>query len=431
MACISKRRGKYVVDYRDGAGIRRWVTCETRREAETVLLEKAREARQPTRPVVDPNITVSAYAEHWLREIAVTIKPKTQKSYGQALRLHILPALGPTKVRMLQRGRIKSFLVERLQQGKVRTITESEVTKEVRLPLARDSVRVIHATLRALLNAAVDDGVIVANPANKLGRTLRLVVNAKTRQEEVKAMTRDQLAAFLVAARNAPTVYERRHYPLFLLLARTGMRLGEGLALQWDDVNFAEREIRVARTLSGGRIEKPKSGHGRTVDMSEQLARILFRLQVQRKTETLKRGWSRIPEWVFCTEAGTLPDESRVRKVMRKTLKAARLPLHFSPHCLRHTCASLLLQQGESPAYVQRQLGHASIQLTVDTYGKWLPMGNKAAVNRLDDESGSKVVAKTATGTSGVLEAPVLIGGPSRTRTVDPLIKSQLLYQLS
>ena len=52
--------------------------------------------------------------------------------------------------------------------------------------------------------------------------------------------------------------------------------------------------------------------------------------------------------------------------------------------------ASLLLQQGESPAYVQRQLGHASIQLTVDTYGKWLPMGNTGAVNRLDDESGSK-----------------------------------------
>ena len=58
--------------------------------------------------------------------------------------------------------------------------------------------------------------------------------------------------------------------------------------------------------------------------------------------------------WVFCAEAGTLPDESRVRKVMRKTLKAARLPLHFSPHCVRHTFASLLLQQGESPAYVQR-----------------------------------------------------------------------------
>jgi integrase len=61
-----------------------------------------------------------------------------------------------------------------------------------------------------------------------------------------------------------------------------------------------------------------------------------------------------------------------------------------TPHCLRHTFASLLLQQGESPAYVQRQLGHAPIQLTVDTYGKWLPMGNKAAVNQLDDQNGSK-----------------------------------------
>jgi integrase len=205
------------------------------------------------------------------------------------------------------------------------------------------------------------------------------------------------------------------------------MRLGEGLALQWDDVHFTEKEVRVARTLSEGRIETPKSGHGRTVDMSEQLTRTLLRLHVQRKTEALKRGWSKLPEWVFCTEAGTLLDESRVRKVMRKTLKAARLPLHFSPHCLRHTFASLLLQQGESPASVQRQLGHASIQLTVDTYGKWLPMGNKAAVNRLDEESGSKTVAKANAGTPAVTEVPVNIGGPWRTRTSDPLIKSPRL----
>ena len=81
--------------------------------------------------------------------------------------------------------------------------------------------------------------------------------------------------------------------------------------------------------------------------------------------------------------------------------------MHFSPHCLRHTFASRLLQQGESPAYVQRQLGHASIQLTVDTYDKWLPMGNKAAVNRLDEESGIKTVAKMKTGTPVVTEVPV------------------------
>lgn len=95
-----------------------------------------------------------------------------------------------------------------------------------------------------------------------------------------------------------------------------------------------------------------------------------------------------MPEWVFCTEAGTLLAESRVRKAFTKILTEAKLPLHFSPHSLRHAYASLLPQQGESPAYVQRQLGHASITLTADTYGEWLPMGNKAAVNRLDEAGG-------------------------------------------
>ena len=57
-----------------------------------------------------------------------------------------------------------------------------------------------------------------------------------------------------------------------------------------------------------------------------------------------------------------------------------------------------IVQQGQSAVYVQRQLGHASIKLTVDTYGKWLPMGNKAAADGLDDASGSKMVAKNRTG---------------------------------
>ena len=97
-----------------------------------------------------------------------------------------------------------------------------------------------------------------------------------------------------------------------------------------------------------------------------------------------------MPVWVFCTEAATPLDPSRVRKIFSRAVKNAGLPSHFHPHCLRHTFASLLLQQGESPVYVQRQLGHSSIKLTVDTYGKWLPMGNKAAVDRLDRSADRK-----------------------------------------
>jgi integrase len=132
-------------------------------------------------------------------------------------------------------------------------------------------------------------------------------------------MTRKRPASFLGVSATAAKEYERRHYGLFLLLARTGMRLGEALALQWQDVDFPGREIRVARALSAGRIETPKSGHGRTVDMSDQLSGNLLRLQVTRKEEALKRGWGELPAWVFCTEEGTLLDESRVQKVFAKT----------------------------------------------------------------------------------------------------------------
>ncbi len=120
---------------------------------------------------------------------------------------------------------------------------------------------------------------------------------------------------------------------------------------------------------------------------------MLAQWDVARKADKLQRGWPERPS-LFYSDAGTLLDESNVRKIMARVLKKAGLPLHFTPHCLRHTYASLMLQQGESPAYVQRQLGHASIQLTVDTYGKWLPMGNKGAVDRLDELHAAASVAK-------------------------------------
>ena len=183
-------------------------------------------------------------------------------------------------------------------------------------------------------------------------------------------------------------------------MARTGLRLGEALALQWDYLHFRAREVRVARGISRGRLDTPKSRHGRTVDM---------RLQVERKTETLRRGWPALPPWVFCTKRGTL-DTTNADKAFKRVLKDAELPLHFTPHCLRHTFASLLLQQGESPAYVQRQLGHASIQLTVDTYGRWLPMGNKAAVDRLDDATPGASGSKLGLGGTGASELPELAG---------------------
>lgn len=80
---------------------------------------------------------------------------------------------------------------------------------------------------------------------------------------------------------------------------------------------------------------------------------------------------------------------------MLRVLKAATLPLHFTPHCLRHSYASILLADGVSPVYVQEQLGHATIELTVSTYGRWLKKKAPGALDRLDSvavpQRGSKV----------------------------------------
>jgi len=81
---------------RDGAGIRRWVTCETRRDADAICDEKRRESRQGTQPVVDPDITIEDYSKRWLGIVKATVKQATYESYSNMMRLHVLPAFGST-----------------------------------------------------------------------------------------------------------------------------------------------------------------------------------------------------------------------------------------------------------------------------------------------------------------------------------------------
>ncbi len=174
------------------------------------------------------------------------------------------------------------------------------------------------------------------------GRSMKLTRSRAERQERIRAFDRDQLSLFLAAAeQRAP-----RLYPLFFVLARTGIRLGEALALRWEDLDLVTKLRRGAacpRAFPGMNGEPMPHG-------------------------TAQKGFER-------------------------ARKAAGLPGHHTPHSLRHTYASLLLQDGVSPAYVQEQLGHASIELTVGTYGRWLRKRAPGAVDRLDSE---QVVAEQA-----------------------------------
>ena len=233
-----------------------------------------------------------------------------------------------------------------------------------------------------------------------LGRALKLTISKTTRQEEIKAMTKVQRQHFLATVlQHAP-----RYYPLFFVLAGTGERLGEALALQDGDLDLNAQTIRIARAFSeDGTLDTPKSGHGRTVDLSQALTAVLTRHLMTLKQDRLKHGWTDQTPWLFVTKNGTPLDPANVRRAMASVLKQAKLPLHFTPHCLRHTYASILLSEGVPAPYVQEQLGHATIELTVSTYGRWLKKKAPGALDRLDAipsqseravARGSKVVAE-------------------------------------
>jgi integrase len=177
-----------------------------------------------------------------------------------------------------------------------------------------------------------------------------------------------------------------------LTLARTGMRLGEATGLQWGDIDFHNRFITIQRGLVRGKVESPKNSKIRKIDMSMQLCTELEKLHTKRKGQTLKNGWKAVPEWVFINNEGKPIDSSNWRRrVFNKALEKAKLR-KIRIHDLRHSYASLLIQSGESLAYVRDQLGHHSIKVTVDIYGHLAPEGNKTAVDKLDDDGFSATI---------------------------------------
>jgi integrase len=305
--------------------------------------------------------TLKAYADKWLDSYAAArCKFSTAQGYRASFKNHILPALGHKRLDEIRRSDVKELLY-------------SLANKE----LSAGTVRNVKACLSSLLTHAFEDELIPGNPASRTGKLIR----KKDRKEDVNPFTADEAATFLTACQE----HRPRFHPFFLCALRTGMRLGELLALEWGDIDFRGGFIEVRRALVRGRVVTPKSGKGRRVDMSKQLAATLKALRAERKAETLKKGWGQVPEMVFCSETGGYLDGDHLRRrVFAKVLEKAGLR-RVRIHDLRHTFATLLIQNKESLAYVKDQLGHHSIQLTVDTYGHLVPGSNRAAVDALDD----------------------------------------------
>lgn len=328
----------------------------------------------------DAGETLRAYATRWLNDGEAARKASTHRFYSFNLTLHILPVLGDKPITTLKRADCRVLLAACRAKG-----------------LKPASMRGVNRTLSAVLSQAVEDALLPANPAFRMGKHLR---DGDDLPAEIQPLTREEAHTLLVKAEELFPEF----YALFLCALRTGMRLGELIALQWGDIDFAGRFITVRRNRVAGKLTSTKNKQRRRVDMSLQLTKTLRRLRTDRKRTALKAGKPG-PSWVFITPEGTPVDGDNLRnRVFYRLLEKAELrEIRF--HDLRHTYASLLIQQGESLAYVQQQLGHSSIQVTVDVYGHLIPGANRAAVDRLDAQptrNPDATSAETATGSKAV-----------------------------
>lgn len=337
MACIRKRRGKYVVDYRDARGIRRWVTCETRGAADDQLAEKLREVK---RGVIckNPKIKVSEFYDEWIEKVSQTSKARTAETYSDYFRLHILPEFGEMRLQTVRRPRIKKWLISKLADG-----------------YSKGTIRILNAAFRAMLNEAIEEEFIAVNPCLALGKTLKFDgKEAKKAKKEPKAFTREQLSRFLASA-------HPRWYPYFLFLARTGVRLGESLAVQVSDIDFDEQVVVIDKAYSKARLETPKDGESREVDLSQQLVNVLKKMISDRRQRCFASG-KPMPSLLFPTQDGGVMNRAHVWRAMVRTLKRAGLPtreivegeeikaaeekfkVRFSPHSFRYVLSSLCFE---------------------------------------------------------------------------------------
>lgn len=311
-------------------------------------------------------MTFGQYADDWYRSYAkAACELSTSDNYASIIRVHLKPELEDKPIDQIDRKDVKRLILKKLEEG-----------------LDVKTIRNIRLCLSTILSSAVEDELIPGNPAGDLGKKMRKLLKKKGKKN-VNFLRREESTKFL------DTIWQffPLFYAFFLTALRTGMRLGELLGLQPGDINFEEGYIYVQRAIVRGKQKPyPKNGKARRVDMSQQLADTL-RLHLEwRKRDAAEKGWIKPPVWLFYNEEGSFLDPANLRKrVFNEVLKKAELR-RIRIHDLRHTFASQLIANNESLAYVKEQMGHSSIQVTVDLYGHLVPGANRQAVDKLDDK---------------------------------------------
>jgi integrase len=333
-------------------------TFTTRGEAEKHLAKRVDQVHDGVFVPVTPRVMAEVFAEWNTLSLTVrakqqSVKPSTVASYRSMLRTHLQPTFGTVRSDQLSGPLVEAWVAELADR-----FVDGTLSKK---------------TVRNLLSLL--DGILqwARRPTRRYLAHDPLTDIEKPRCDRVERefLEPEEVAALLRAAR--PPVDTIVHLAVF-----AGLRRGELCALQWKDITWGPGgALWIRRAISGSVLSTPKTpGSVRKVDVSQQT---LAQLASHKLHYPPGKG-----DFVLPSETGSFIDPDNLYKRMFLPPFEAAGVRQVGLHALRHTFASILINNGESIKYVSRQMGHASIALTADLYGHLFAETSQAAMARLE-----------------------------------------------
>jgi integrase len=350
-------------DARSGRRRQRWISGfksrpEAARALPGILLDLDLAGAQPS----TSRQTTAQYLRGWLETLPPRgLRQTTIDGYRVSIENHLIPHLGPTQLARLNSAQINAAYGDLLSRGR----------SNGKGGLSPRTVRLAHTILRKALADAVRWGQLEHNPAASADPP------RVQRTAELRVWSAAEVRQFLDSIETHPL------RTCYWLLATTGMRRGEALALTWRQVDFEHRRLSIVqslvRTSSGPMFSPPKTARGRRSIALDQ--RTLEILRTHHQQQASNRAGDD-DDLVFQRADGSPIPPHSVSKAFALAVQQAglrKIPLHG----LRHSHATLALRAGVHAKIVSERLGHASISLTLDVYSHVLPALDSLAAEQI------------------------------------------------
>ncbi len=364
MACVTKRRGKWILDYRDAHGKRHWETTDlSKKEAQLLLAQRLQEIHRGEYQVRSEEKTFAELTKAYQDgHVTVNVRKSTRRGYEAIIRLYLLPYFDGVKARSITPEMFEVFRAKLIKDG-----------------VGRRTINKCHTLLGSILRYGMRHRWISYNAAAEV-KKLQPAEEHESGPIDESILTPIEVQRLLTAA-------DKRWYTLLLMAVSTGLRQGELLGLKWGDIDRAAKEVHVRRQYTDGRFSELKTKNSRRrIGLSEQLLVALQKWKLK-----CPKG---ILDLVFPNGAGNPENHGNLlRRGFYPSLRRAKLrQVRF--HDLRHTFASFLIAKNVHPKRIQALMGHSSIKVTMDVYGHLMKdADNEAAEQIADLIFGSKMVA--------------------------------------